>query len=318
MKAEIAVIIINYCTASLVIQCLNSLEKELGADDRVILLDNASPDDSFSEIKREVAQRDWPWLELIESPDNLGFSGGNNLGIQHIDAEYYLLLNSDTIVKPGALKLMSAAARGNPDAGLISPRLLNEDASPQTSCFRYASPLYELLHAAATGPVTKLLNRYNVPLPHAEHGLKAEWLSFACVLIPKKVVDTVGPLDSGYFMYYEDMDFGRRVRRAGWSTLYVQEAEVIHLNGASSGLKDSKTQRKRLPRYLYASRSRYYAKFYGRFGLLAANGCWTIGWLICLLHERIRSRPTHRIPGAARDIWTNFLYPLTSKHPRSS
>jgi hypothetical protein len=147
-----------------VIDCLSSLEQEIEPDkDRVIVVDNASGDDSIEGIQTAIAQYQWhQWVQLLPSSVNGGFSAGNNLGIKAINADAYLLLNSDTIVRPGAIKQLKDAMAIHPNAGLISPRLEWLDGTPQISCFRYHSPFSELISAAATAPVSQLLKSYSL------------------------------------------------------------------------------------------------------------------------------------------------------------
>jgi GT2 family glycosyltransferase len=143
--------------------------------------------------------------------------------------------------------------------------------------------------------------------------MQPEWTSFACVLIRREVFNRVGLLDEGYFMYFDDMDFCRRAWKAGIATLHWPAARVVHLRGGSSPVKQLAAERKRPPRYLYASRNRYYAKFYGRLGLWLANICWHTGRLISLAREIVRQKQAHTCKRQWLDIWTNALRPL--QHP---
>jgi hypothetical protein len=219
---ELAIIIVNYRTPALVEDCLNSLQPDLDAfDARVVLVDNFSDDGSADRLEAWLA--DFPArgsVDLIRSEENSGFSGGNNLGIKSQAADYYLLLNSDAYVRPGAVRTLLETAKANPEAGVIGPRLEWPDGAPQTSCFRYHSPASELISAAATGPVTKLLKRYDVPLAPVDEVIHPQWLSFACALIPGRVISQVGLLEEGYFLYYDDVDYCRRARDAGWDVIF--------------------------------------------------------------------------------------------------
>ena len=150
---KLAVIIINYKTADLVMQCLESLLNQLaGLDAKAIVVDNLSPDDSLARLRSWLAARpDRALVEIVESGVNGGFSAGNNAGIRAANADYYLLLNSDTIVRPGAISALLRTADSNPEAGLISPRLEWPDGVAQESCFRFLSPASEFIGAAQTG-----------------------------------------------------------------------------------------------------------------------------------------------------------------------
>jgi GT2 family glycosyltransferase len=116
-------------------------------------------------------------------------------------------------------------------------------------------------------------------------------------------------MDEGYFMYFEDVDYCRRVWRSGWHILYWPEARVVHLQPFSAARR-AEASRTRLPAYYYASRSRYYGKFYGRSGLWLANMLWVVGRTISLIREGLGQKEPHISVLQWRDIWTNALNPM--------
>ena len=311
---RLAIIIVNYRTPKLVIDCLNSLqnEVEMGCD-AVIVVDNASGDGSVEQIGQAINDNNWKqWVQIVPSNVNGGFSAGNNLGIQAVQAEAYLLLNSDTIVRPGAIKSLLEAMQEHTQAGLISPRLEWQDGTPQISCFRYHSPFSELIDAAATGPITKLLNKYDVPIPVSDTPMEPQWTSFACVLIRHEVIEQIGLMDEEYFMYFDDVDYCRSARNAGWKILHWPQARVVHLRGGSGSVKADLAARKRPKPYLYASRARYFTKFYGPIGSWIANLFWLVGRCISLSRELIKNKEPHTCEYEARDIWINWWKPMKS------
>ncbi|MEQ9552857.1 MAG: glycosyltransferase family 2 protein [Coleofasciculus sp. G3-WIS-01] len=309
---RLVVVILNYRTPNLVIDCLSSLQTEIEVGhDVVVVVDNASGDNSVPHIEQAINENNWSsWVKLLPSPINGGFSAGNNLGIKALTADAYLLLNSDTIVRKGAIKSLLDALETYPEAGLISPRLEWLDGTPQISCFRYRSPVSELINSAATGPITKLLNHYDVPIPVSDTPMEPEWTSFACVLIRREVIEQIGLMDEGYFMYFDDIDYCRRARNAGWKILHLPQARVVHLRGGSGPVKAAVAARKRPPAYSYASRSRYFAKFYGLTGLWMANLLWYAGWSISLMRQLVGNRQLHTCEKEVYDIWTNWREPM--------
>jgi GT2 family glycosyltransferase len=292
--------------------CLESIDGQIDTGrDRVVIVDNASGDGSDGAIERLITERGWTeWVRLERSPINGGFSAGNNYGLRRIDAEYYLLLNSDTIVRPGAIDQLLDAAESNPETGLVSPRLEWQDEQPQESCFRHRSPAYEFFIAARTGIVDRLFGHKGGTYQVSDQPMQPDWTSFACVLVKREVFDRVGLLDEGYFMYFDDMDFCRRAWDAGMATLYWPAARIVHLRGGSGPVKELSNDQKRLPRYWYASRNRYYAKFYGRPGLWLANLFWYVGRIISLAREITGLKQPHTCTRQWLDIWTNALHPL--------
>ncbi|VXD10993.1 glycosyltransferase family 2 protein [Planktothrix paucivesiculata] len=311
-KVRLAIVIINYRTPQLVIDCLKSLENQVELEhDRVIIVDNASGDNSVELLQQTIIDNQWfSWVKLLASPVNGGFSAGNNLGMKAIEAEAYLLLNSDTIVRQGAISSLLHAWKTHPEAGIISPRLEWPDGTPQISCFRYHSPISQLIDAAATGPITKLFQQYDVPIAVSNTPFEPEWTSFACVLIRQQVIQQIGLMDEGYFMYFDDVDYCRRVHQAGWQILHWPEARVVHLRGGSGSVKADMAAQRRPRPYLYASRSRYFAKFYGITGLWLTNLLWLVGRSLSWVRELVGNKQPHTCEFQGQDIWINCLTPL--------
>jgi GT2 family glycosyltransferase len=137
-------------------------------------------------------------------------------------------------------------------------------------------------------------------------------------MIRREVIEQIGELDDGFFMYFEDVEFCFRARQAGWRILHEPAATVVHLHGGSSPLKARASRRKRLPRYYYESRTRYFYKLYGHLGLLAANCWWTLGWTISSFRSLLQK--TYQSPACEaqwRDIWMNFWTPMAPyTHPQ--
>jgi GT2 family glycosyltransferase len=319
---DLCIVVVNYGTPGLVIDCLETLIPQVRAlDATVALVDNASPDDSVLRLKRWIADTGThDWVNLIESHENTGFAAGNNLGIKSCEARFYLLLNSDTLVCDGALERLVRTMSSEDSVGLVGPRLKWPTGEPVESCFRYHRPVSELISSARTGFITKLLARYEVPMSVTGERSFSEWTSFACVMIRREVIEQIGELDEGFFMYFEDVEFSFRARQAGWQILHEPAACVVHLHGGSSPVKSRTRLRKRLPRYYYESRTRYFYKLYGRIGLLAANSWWTLGWTVSSFRSWVQR--TYQSPACQaqwRDIWINFWTPMAPyTHPQKA
>jgi len=317
---KLTVVIINYRTADMVIDCLKTLLPELdGISSRVVIVDNLSQDGSYERIKSWVSGNDdSSRIELMASGSNSGFSGGNNSGIKCEKSEYYLLLNSDTLIRKMAVKKLLNVASKTPDVGLITPRLEWENGLPQESCFLFHSPISEFISVAQTGFITRLLSKYNVPLSVVSKPRNPDWSSFACVLIRKEVFDDVGLMDDGYFMYFEDAEFCHRARKAGWKVLNEPSAHVVHLRGGSSPVKENTKLKKRLPRYYYESRTRFFYQTYGWLGLTLANILWSAGRIISKTRQILGRSDKAISEKQWLDIWTNWLNPLKSYvHPEN-
>jgi N-acetylglucosaminyl-diphospho-decaprenol L-rhamnosyltransferase len=320
---RIAAVIINYKTPALTLDCLASLEPEIAdlPGSQAFVVDNASSDDSVEVLNREIKARSWgSWAEVVSSPHNGGFSAGNNLGIaaaqRRSPFDGYLLTNSDTIVRRGALKSMCSALWAEPDIGLAGPRLEWPSGEVQASCFHSIGPASEMASAAKTGLLSRLVGG-DLPIstdPQNEaSAAPVEWISFACVLLRAEAFRAIGPMDEGFFMYFEDVDYGRRARLAGWRIAYVPQARVVHLRGGRTPGEFAQEERRRRPRFYYESRARYLAKYYGRSGPLRANLCWTLGRGVSLIRELASRKPPHTAAGEAGDIWTGTLCGFSSR-----
>ena len=316
LQAPVAVVIINFRTPDLTIGCLQSLDGELqSADARAVVVDNHSCDGSADAIESwiktsPIADR----VSLVRSPENSGFSGGNNLGVKAIDADYYLLLNSDARLRPGALSTLLKAADRFPKAGAIAPRLEDEDGTPQQSCFRFMGVASEFLMAARSSPITALLRRFEVALPVSDVAATCDWASFACILIRGAAIKDVGLMDDGYFMYFEDADYCRKLALKGWTTVYDPTARAVHLRGGSSPVKAQKLRKKRPPAYYYASRTRYFATRYGPLGPVLANLAWGAGRTIAQFRRLAGKTVPQICENEAADIWINWRNPMGDRH----
>lgn len=312
MTQSVVVSIINYRTGQMTIDCVASVLADLGdmqAD--VVVVDNASGDGSADQIADWIAQTAEPRVHLIRSETNSGFSGGHNQGMAFApDADFYLILNSDALLRPGFFDALLAETMGNPKIGLFAPQLEWEDGEVQNSCFRLHSPAGELMRGAQTGPVTKLLQHKVIAMDQPPAPGTIEWASFACILLRGDMVRQIGPMDEGYFLYYEDSEYAMRAGRAGWSVAYVPTARAVHFRGGSGPVKEAQAKKKRLPAYFYRSRTRFLRQAYGPLGPLMGNTAWMLGRLIA----QVRLLTGRGVPPIHeqewRDIWTGFAAPL--------
>jgi len=299
---DLAVIVLNYKTPRLVVDCLRSLDGQIeSGSQEVVVVDNCSGDDSSDVIESSIEANGWGrWARVVRSPVNGGFAAGNNVGIRTSEAKVYILLNSDTLVRNGAIRVLLETLDEHPEIDMLGPQLEWPDGEHQISTFRYRTPITELLYGSSLGVFGRVFPEHVVARELHEISIGLDWASFACIAIRREVFDSVGLLDEGYFMYFEDMAMCRAATKAGFTIGYQPQAHVVHLRGGSSPVKEQTKQRKRRPSYFYAARARYFQRFYGRTGLAAANILWTAGWLIGSLRGR-----TGAVAKEYRDIWTS-------------
>ncbi|MGE3316319.1 MAG: glycosyltransferase family 2 protein [Planctomycetaceae bacterium] len=317
-NVKLAVVIVHYRTEKMTLDCLISLTGELRKSPgrHAFVVDNASGDGSAERLEAQINSRGLGDLfTFLSAPANGGFSAGNNLAIRaalsgnsagrggnFFDA--LLLLNSDTIVHPGAIDEMANRLQSETRIGVVGPRLEWSDGQQQASCFRYISPMSEMISAAKTGPITRAFRASDVLLENVTEEKNIEWISFACVLVRREVFESIGLLDEGYFMYFEDVDFCRRARNDGWKIAFEPAARVVHLRGGASPEDFDERERRRRPQFYYAARSRYLAKYYGAAGPCTANLLWLTGRSISLLREIFGRKKPHTAAQESRDIWT--------------
>jgi len=297
--ASLLVVIVNYATAELTIDCLASLEPELKAlpNTRVVVTDNLSPDDSADQIEHAIKKHKWPrWCEMMRLPRNGGFAYGNNEAIRPAlqaddPPDYVLLLNPDTVVRPGALSELLSYMAKHPQVGIAGSRLEDPDGTAQRSAFRFPSCRSELEWALRLGPVSRLLRRHIVAMPVAETPEPVDWVAGASMMVRRGVFDQVGLMDDGYFMYFEEVDFCHRAHRAGWPCWYVPASRVVHLVGQASGVTDTKRPAKRRPAYWFESRRRYFARNLGPWRAAVADGFWIVGYALWRVRRAVQRKP---------------------------
>jgi hypothetical protein len=316
MERDIGISIINYRTADLTIDCAGSVLNQIGeVDAEIAIVDNYSDDGSVETLETWMAGLpEGSPVRLVRSPSNTGFSGGHNQGMAAIAARTYLLLNSDAFLRPGFLKRILAAARDNPGTGFIAPRLEGREGDVQNSCFRFPGPLSEFIRGANSGPITRILKPYDVPLGPNPDPKQIDWASFACILLNGPMVREIGPMDEGYFLYFEDAEYCLRARRAGWCIRHCPEAVAVHFRGGSGPVKSLASRGKRLPSYFYSSRTRFMYQAHGRAGLWAANVLWFLGRGIAEMRRFTGRKENNFHEAELRDIWTNFWIPLGPRH----
>jgi GT2 family glycosyltransferase len=253
-------IIVNYKSARLSLNALESLEAERKAHPELsltaVVVENASGDAEL--LAREIDVRFSSFARLVVSDVNGGFGAGNNLGVRAVlesgqRPDYVHFLNPDTVVRPGGVAELVRFLEAHPRAGMAGSLLENGDGSLWPRAFRFPSPLGEFENGCATGIVSRLLSRYTVALEMGSEPAQVDWISGASIL-------ATGGFDESFFLYYEEIDLAQRAHDAGWECWYVPASRVMHVRGQSTGVHVTGEGPKRLPKYWFESRRRYFAK----------------------------------------------------------
>ncbi|RME78892.1 MAG: glycosyltransferase family 2 protein [Chloroflexi bacterium] len=226
---NLSIIIVSWNTVDLLRRCLASVYADLPpAEMEVLVVDNASTDGS-----PEMVRAEFPQVTLLVNRQNVGFAAANNQAIRQSQGRYVLLLNPDTEVKPGALSTLLHFMDAHPEAGGCGPRLLNPDGSLQTSCYpapTLARELWRLLHLDRVRPYgVYRMDDWPQNVPR-----EVDVLLGACLLVRREAFQQVGLLSEDYFIYSEEVDLCYRLRQAGWSLVWVPQAQVVHFGGQST------------------------------------------------------------------------------------
>ena len=308
---NVLIVIVNYRTPDLAIDCLRSLEAEIATvpGTRVVVTDNASGDDSVARLAAAVQEHSWEgWAELRPLERNGGFAYGNNAAIRPTLASsdpprYVWMLNPDTIVLPGALRAMVEFLDAKPEVGLAGTGVENVDGSVQSSWFTFPSPAVEFAGMIRLRLVYRLLLGTSGTLDSPAAASQVDWVSGASLFIRRAVFDAVGLLDEAYFMYFEEVDFCLRASRAGWPCWYVPSSRITHLAGQSSGVANPQAPRKRVPKYWFEARRRFFLTNQG----LARTVLADLGWASAHVLYRIRMALLRRPVSEPKWIFWDFV-----------
>jgi GT2 family glycosyltransferase len=298
-SASLDVVIVSFRSREHLRRCLDSLRAHPASGPmRLIVVDNASADGTT-----EMIRADYPEVELIASPTNLGFAAATNLGAARGEAPYLLALNPDTAVTEGALDTVLATMESHPDVAVAGARLLRPDGSLDHASKRsFPTPLSALGHFTGVGRrqgASRKLAAYRAP--DVTSG-RVDAVNGAFMLMRRSSFDAVGGFDEGYWMYMEDLDLSYTLAQAGWGTWYEPGATVMHVKGGTTGGQRSVRLNWAFHRGMY----RFYRKHYAPSRSWALNGVIYVGIAVKLatavvhsLLRRSRARLRQRRPSEA-------------------
>lgn len=236
---DVSILIVNWNTCPYLKQALQSIQDTVrDIEYEVVVVDNASRDGSAAMVRR-----DFPRFRLIESPRNLGFARGNNQALAAARGQYVLVMNPDVVLDPGTVKGLVAFAEDHPDAGVLSPKLLNPDRTFQSFYGRIPtlSTVFFLYTRIGIWMDRRLLGgRMRRRERYENYGDFEEVLSFtdggagfSCSLIPRTVIEKIGFMDERFPVFFNDGDFGMRLFRAGYRAYLLPHVKAVHYGGSS-------------------------------------------------------------------------------------
>ena len=230
MTPLVSVVIVTYNSRRHIDACLESAVETLPPlEYETVIVDNASPDSTSLAVRQR-----WPAVRVIDAAGNLGFARATNIGIRQSSGAFVLVLNPDTVLRPGAIKRLVEVLESTQDVAVAGPRLVDGRGRAELSFGSMIGPVSELRQ--------KLLVRGNdrgAPVIHGyvqrltRRSRVVDWVSGACMLVRRSDAECVGLFDERYFMYAEDVDFCAAIRARGRKVLFVADAEVSHFRGQS-------------------------------------------------------------------------------------
>jgi N-acetylglucosaminyl-diphospho-decaprenol L-rhamnosyltransferase len=225
---KFSVVIVNYASWPFTLRCVESLHETGYEDFEVVIVDNDITEPP--EVPHPA--------RLIRNPENFGFARACNQGISASTGDLLILVNPDTIVKDDFFRRLRVFFEENPAVGVVGPRILNPDGTVQLTVRRELSAASGLLGRTSLltrlFPKSSLVKRQFPVVTELSRPTKVDWVAGACMVIRRRVLEEVGPMDERFFMYFEDADLCRRARQAGWSVYYLAEVEVVHKSGGST------------------------------------------------------------------------------------
>jgi len=263
---DLSIIIVNWKSVAYLEKCLASVfANTSGVEFEVIVVDNASFDGSGEMIARLYQQ-----VKYVQSQDNLGFAGANNLGFAHSSGRALLFLNPDTEVTGGAVAALLDVLEKKPDAGIVGAKLLNSDGTVQTSCIqRFPSIVNQAIDSDVLRNMFPRLRIWGTwPLLEKQAGpIAVEVISGACMVARRSAFERVGMFSTDYFMYSEDVDLCFKCRQTGLRNYYLDDAVVVHHGGGSTDACGQShfsavVMRNSLSQFFALRRGRFYAMTY--------------------------------------------------------
>jgi GT2 family glycosyltransferase len=285
----------------------------------VVIWENGTGSAAIETLHNKIESHGWSgWVELLVSAENLGFTGGNNRVMERAlkngsSHDYFLLLNSDTLVTNQSFTALVEHMDSHPRVGIAGSKLLDESGGVQSSPFRFPSVMSEFDAAFRLGLVSRCLSSWNVVMEMPEKPCQVDWVSGASMILRREMVEQIGVLDEGFFTYYEDVDLCQRAYQENWTVEFVPDSQVVHLEGASSGISHNKIKRR--PAYWFQARRRFYLKHYGAMGTVLIDAAFIVGFSLWRLRRFLQNKPDTDPPNMLFDFIRHSVFLNGFKQP---
>jgi GT2 family glycosyltransferase len=309
---DVSIVIVSWNVRDLLRDCIRSIEDETRRPHEIIVVDNQSPDGSADMVRDE-----FPHVRLIANSDNRGFAAANNQGLSVARGRNVLLLNPDTLVLDGAIDTMLEWLERHPDLGCVGCQVLETESDVQLTCFSDPGPLNLLLvetglHRLLAG--SRFFGRPEYVGWDRGDARDVEVVSGMFMLLPRAVVDEVGPMDDAFFVYSEEADWCRRIRDAGYRCAFTPVARIRHREG---GGKSTASMRPRMYVQLQKSKLIYVDKHYGPAGRALSRATLLASMLTRAMLFGLASlvAPGSEARALSRLAWAAARFHLTGREP---
>jgi len=286
---KLSIIIVSWNVKDDLLRCLSSLKESPPSESfEQIAVDNNSSDGTLDAVKQS-----YPEVITIANRANRGFAAANNQGIKASSGQYILLLNPDTIIHPGTLNILIGFLDNNPDVGVCGAKLLYADGSVQPSVRRFPS-FRAVLYRHTVFRLLRIFRadyrRWSMKDFDYDRQMDVDQVMGAAMIIRRSVIDEVGSMDEGFFMYYEEVDLCYRIKRAGWRIVFLPDAVITHLSGRSAKqirLKRRIMMLKSMMVFFRKHRNRFIAETFAvvfKFAVILRNICHlTLGIIVYII-----------------------------------
>ncbi|HZZ98416.1 MAG TPA: glycosyltransferase family 2 protein [Candidatus Saccharimonadia bacterium] len=273
MAARLSIIILNHNTEKLVAAALRSVQELRQPDWEVIVVDNASTDNSVAMMKKA-----FPWVEIVVSTKNLGFAGGNNLGLKKATGTYIILLNSDALfTRHGKIETLLSYLDTHDEVGIVAPKVTLPNGHLDRAAHRgFPTPWNAFTYFSKLEHLTEsipLLNRvfggYHMTWLNTREPHEIDACTGAAMIVRAAAMKKVGLLDQDFFMYGEDIDWCYRFKEAGWRIMFHPGFEILHLKH-QSGMKravfsqEDQEKRAQTTAQFFDTMKQFYRKHYAQ------------------------------------------------------
>lgn len=276
---EISIIIVNFNGKTYLESCLSSLKKNIRKIDfETIVIDNNSIDGS-----PEFISENFPWIQFIRNNENFGYSKANNQGINEARGRFILFLNPDTQILPGSIDMILEEMKASPSVGAVGPALVSGKNRYQVSFGKKISFANEFLQKCVLNPY------FRKKLKRMQHKYEVGWLSGACLLTRRSVLEETGFFDENFFLYFEDIDLCRRIKKTDRRIIFFPRAKVFHIEGATTCLQSLSSLY-----YYRQSQIYFYRKHTSKISIFLLRVYLSINFVFLFISGCFKSRDDRR------------------------